>query len=115
MLTYNFNRLFKARGITDKAGFLRQHGLSYNISNRIVSGNFDKISTDIMEVLCHSFNCTPNDIYQYAADKEQDKNESNALMKLVKDDNNTGNVGDILNAMPLEKLKEFEQALRKKS
>ena len=113
MLSYHIKHLFKARNIKYPAKHLMEYGISYNVANRIVAGQLDKISLDIMERLCCAFNCTPNDIYSYTPNTDADKNEMNALLKLIKKDTEIDNLGNILRSLPLDKLKEIEEVLRK--
>ena len=113
MLTYNITPLFQKRNIKYRAKHLMQHGISYNLANRIVTGQLDKISLDVLERLCQALNCTPNDIYNYTPNTEADKNEQNALLKLVKENTDTDNLSKMLRDLPLDKLKEIEEVLRK--
>lgn len=114
MLNYNVDALFAARNIKYRAKFLMEHGISYNLANRIVSGQYDKMSLEVMEQLCRAFNCTPNDIYLYVPEKEEDKNNLNALMKLAHDPAKVTQVNSMMGSLPLDKLYELAEIINSK-
>lgn len=113
MLHYNLKALFKARDIKEPNRFLVKHGISQNIAHRLTTGQYDKMSLEILEKLCRALNCTPNDIYRFAPDTDADKNELLALTKIAHTENTYTSTSVLFN-LPLDKLNEIAALINKK-
>ena len=113
MLHYNLKALFKARNIKEPGRFLTKHGISNNLAHRITSGQYDKVSLEVMEKLCRALNCTPNDIYRFTPDSETDKTELLALNKIAHTENTYTDASLIFN-LPLDKLNEIAAIINSK-
>ena len=64
MLTYNFTRLFKARGIDKPFSYLVKAGYSPNFATGVVNNQVLRLNLTDIEKLCVLFQCTPNDLFQ---------------------------------------------------
>lgn len=113
MLEYNIQSLFRARNIKEKIKFLTNHDISLNLAHRICSGQYDKISIEVMEKLCRAFNCTPNDIYRFTPDSEADKSELVALNKIAHPETAFTDT-QVLYNLPLDKLSELAAIINAK-
>lgn len=111
MLTYNFKRVFKARGIDKPRPFLISHGFPRGIATGIATNKADRFALKHMEKLCLILNCTPNDLLEWKpADKKQDIPDT-ALYILKKEQRGKGEA-ELLRGLPLHKLEELAKVLR---
>lgn len=108
MLKYNLERLFKLRGITNPSIFLQNNGLKGYTALRIVNKKFVTLTTIQIEQLCIIFNCTPNDLMEWAPDNTSPQNENLALKKLIVTDVKF-NLNQISRDVPIDKLEMFAQ------
>ena len=113
MLQYNLNALFKLRNIKEPSRFLTKQGISANIAHRLTTGQYDKISLQILEKLCRALNCTPNDIYRFTPDNETDKSDILALNKINHSEKTLADTTALYN-LPLEKLSELATIINAK-
>ena len=112
MLTFNFARVFKARGIEKPFSFLVKAGYSDNFATRVANSRMERMNLKDVEALCVLLHCTPNDILEWIPDKKDGKSENHPLSPLRR----TGTVSQlnqILNAVPLNKLMEIETLIKK--
>lgn len=110
MLKVDLVRIFAVRGVKDPFKTLRKLGISHSTAWNLLSGRVKSISYRHMELICERLNCTPNDLYAWKPDRDGVDVERHPLKGLMRDDN-AGDIGNILNEVPLDKLNEARDML----
>lgn len=110
MLTFNFSRVFKARGINKPFSFLIKAGYSDNVATRISNNRIEKLNLKDVEFLCELLQCTPNDLIQWIPSAKDKDNEQHPLFPLKKTDK-VLELTQMLNSVPLDKLKDIENII----
>jgi len=110
MLTFNFTRIFKLRGIDKPFSYLVKSGYSDNFATRIANNRIEKMNLKDVERLCLLLQCTPNDLIQWYPSKEDENNEKHPLFSLKRSDK-VMQLTKVLNAVPLDKLQQIEQLI----
>ena len=109
-LTFNFSRIFKARGIDKPFSFLVNIGYSDNFATRIVNNRIKRLDLVNIEKLCELLQCTPNDLLEWIPDSN-DKINDNHPLNLIKRNDKVIQLTKILNSIPLDKLNEIERVI----
>ena len=112
MLSFNFNRVFKARGINKPFSYLVRAGYSDNFATRIVNNRNRRLDLDDIEKLCELFRCTPNDFLEWIPESKDKTNENHPLISIRRSDK-VVQLTQLINSVPLEKLMEIENVIRK--
>ena len=112
MLTFNFTRIFKARGIDKPFSYLVKAGYSDNFATRIVNNRVQRINLTDLEKLCELFQCTPNDLLEWIPDSNDSDNDKHPLISIKRSDL-VVQLTKILNSIPLDKLSEIERVIKK--
>ncbi|HCE57647.1 MAG TPA: hypothetical protein DER09_07490 [Prolixibacteraceae bacterium] len=112
MLTFNFNRIFKARGIDKPFSYLVKAGYSDNFATRIVNNRNRRLDLADVEKLCELLQCTPNDLLEWIPDSKDKTNDRHPLISIKRSDK-VAQLTQILNAIPLDKLSEIESVIKK--
>ncbi|MDP2807983.1 MAG: helix-turn-helix transcriptional regulator [bacterium] len=113
MLTFNFSRIFKARGVDKPFSYLVNIGYSGNFATRIVNSRIASLNLKAVERLCELLQCTPNDLLVWTPEKKDAKNETHPLISLKRNET-VVNLTRILNSVPLNKLNEIEKMINDK-
>jgi DNA-binding Xre family transcriptional regulator len=110
MLTYNFERVFKAKGIDRPFTFLRQAGFSDNFATKVKNNRVSRLDLRLLERLCLKLGCSPNDFMEWTPDKDQvvDKNHP---INVIKKTDKIIDMTKTLNSVPLSKLEEIERLI----
>ena len=111
MLTYNFRRLFTARGIVKPFTYLVSVGYSENFATRVVNSRIDKMNLKDVEKLCELLICTPNDLLEWTPTGQNAIIDPHPLVSLRR----TGSISQLnqlLNAVPLNKLGAIEALIK---
>ena len=111
MLTFNFKRVFKARGIEKPFSYLVKAGYSDSFATRVVNSKIERMNLKVVESICGMLNCRPNDILEWIPDKNEKNTESHPLSALMR----TGSVSQLnqlLNAVPLSRISEIENLIK---
>lgn len=114
MLKYNFDRVFRAKAIERPYSFLLKAGFSNNFATKIKKSRTNRLSVIMLERLCLTIGCTPNDFMEYIPDKDQNIPTNHPLNEL----NRTDKIIDLtktLNSLPLSKLEEIERYIKEKN
>lgn len=82
MLKYNLARLFQLRGIKNPLQFLVSKGYHKDTAYRIIKNTAKNLQNYQIEHFCKLLNCTPNDLYEWIPDKNEDAANYPALMQL---------------------------------
>jgi DNA-binding Xre family transcriptional regulator len=113
MLKYNFDRVFKVKAIYSPFTFLTKAGYSHNLASKIKNNNVKTLSTTMLERLCLTIGCTPNDFMEFIPDNDQNIPTNHPLNEL----NRTDKIIDLtktLNSLPLSKLEEIDKFIKEK-
>ena len=112
MLTFNFTRIFKARGIDKPFSYLIKAGYSGNFATRIVNNRIQRLNLTDLEKLCELFQCTPNDLLEWIPNSKDSTNDKHPLTPIKRSDK-VVQLTQILNSVPLDKLGEIESMIKK--
>ncbi len=112
MLTFNFSRIFKARGIDKPFSYLVKAGYSGNLATRIANNRIYRIDLVYLEKLCELFQCTPNDLLEWIPESKDKTNDKHPLVSIRRSDT-VVQLTQILNSIPLDKLSEIESMIKK--
>jgi DNA-binding Xre family transcriptional regulator len=85
MLFLNLNRLFFMRGITNPHRFLVKNGFSANIAQRILHHQNTHIKMTHLLHLCEILRCTPNDLFDFKAEKNSYLDDNHPLRTVKKE------------------------------
>ncbi|MEI7595335.1 MAG: helix-turn-helix domain-containing protein [Bacteroidota bacterium] len=112
MLFFNFNRVFKARGIDKPFSYISSRGYSKGFATRIANSRIDKLNLKDIERLCEMLLCTPNDFIQWIPDSKDKDNENHPLYSL-KRTTKIIELTQLLNSIPLDKLDSIHDLINK--
>ena len=112
MLTFNFNRIFKARGIDKPFSYLVKVGYSDNFATRIVNNRIKRLDLTDLENLCELLKCTPNDLLEWIPESKDKTNDKHPLITIKRSDK-VVQLTQILNSVPLDRLNEIENMIKK--
>ena len=112
MLTFNFSRIFKARGIDKPFSYLVKVGYSDNFATRIVNNRIKRLDLGDLEKLCELLQCTPNDLLEWIPESKDKINDNHPLISIKRNDK-VVQLTQILNSVPLDKLSEIESVIKK--
>lgn len=113
MLTYNFDRIFKAKSIEKPFTYLCQSGFSSNFASKIKNNKINRLSLDLLERLCIALGCTPNDFLEWKPGKGELLAGNHPLHELRRTDKII-DITKTLNSLPLSKLEEIERLINEK-
>lgn len=112
MLTFNFSRISKARGIDKSFSYLVKVGYSDNFATRIVNNRIKRIDLSAFEKLCELLQCTPNDLMEWIPESKDKTNDNHPLISIKRSDK-VIQLMQILNSVPLDKLNQIESVIKK--
>jgi DNA-binding Xre family transcriptional regulator len=112
MLTFNFTRIFKARGIDKPFSYLVKKGYSENFATRVVNNRIRKLNLKDVELLCEMLFCTPNDLLEWIPAVEDSTTGNHPLISLKRTEK-VVHLTQILNSVPLDRLAEIETMIKK--
>ncbi len=84
MLKLIVNELLEIRGVNHAYNFLRKHGFSNYKISLLQTGNAKSFQIKDIEYLCEILKCTPNDLFDWKEDGNNQLPESHPLRTLVK-------------------------------
>jgi DNA-binding Xre family transcriptional regulator len=111
MLTFNFTRIFKARGIDKPFSYLVKAGYSDNFATRVVNNRLQRLNLTDVEKLCELLQCTPNDLLEWIPDSKDKTNDTHPLVSIKRSDKMV-HLTQVLNAIPLDKISEIESLIK---
>ena len=112
MLKYNLNRLIRAKGIMKPFSFFRKQGLSGNFSTRLANDRVARLELSEIEKLCEIFQCTPNDLMEWVPSSKSQNTATHPLASLRRS-NNPGQIYQMIGDLPIEKISQLEEMIRK--
>lgn len=113
MMQYNFERIFRARGIDKPFSFLVRSGFSDNFASRVRNNKIKMVSPAQLEKLCVALRCTPNDLFDWVPEKHIQAGKDHPLHAL----NRPGKMIDMtktLQSIPLDRLGEIEALINER-
>jgi DNA-binding Xre family transcriptional regulator len=113
MLKYNFDKIFKAKGIDRPFTFLKQAGFSDTFASKVKNGRVNRLTLDLLERLCLNIGCTPNDFMEWEPSKGQNIDSKHPLFELKKADKIL-ELSRSLNLLSISKLEEIEKLIKEK-
>lgn len=113
MIRYNFNRIFKARGIEKPFTYLSKAGLSQNFATKVKNNKVARLNMSELEKLCILLRCTPNDICEWIPDKDVQLDSEHPLHKLKRSEK-VIDITKMLNSIPIEYLEDIESVISDK-
>lgn len=113
MIEYNFERIFKARGINKPFTYLVKAGFSDNFATKIKNHRVKRIGLKELEKLCVILRCTPNDFYEWTPDVD-DKIDKKHPLNIIRKTDKVIDLTKTLNSVPLGELEEIEALIKDK-
>lgn len=111
MLRYNFDRVFKARGIDRPFSYLRKAGFKDNMAVNINRSKVTKLDVKFMEQLCLLLRCTPNDLMSWEPENKEQVPENHPLYRIKRNEDQV-EISKMLNSIPLDKLGAIKKLIR---
>ena len=111
MIFFNFNRIFKIKGIVRPFSHLLKMGYSAGYATKLVNNRVNEINLTRLEKFCTDFNCTPNDILDFRPSENVLIPEDHALHSLTKKEVNTMIIQKI-NALPPDKIQQIHDIIK---
>ena len=111
MLTYNFDKIFKARGIDKPFTFLMKAGFSNTLASRVKNNRVKRLESKELERLCLALKCAPNDLMEWEPDEGYENDTTQPLNKLRK-----GYGFDLvksINSLPYDKMKVVNEMIQR--
>lgn len=111
MLTYNYRRVFSARGISQPYTFLRRAGFSNDLAYKISHNKAKNLRTYHLEKLCLILYCTPEDLMDWSPGVNSSIPKDHPIRRVTK----YSNTLDIhtLRTIPMDKLEAVYKNLQK--
>lgn len=113
MLTLQLKPLFLARGIEKPYVFLVKNGFSRRTAQILTSGKVKTISLDYVERLCTLLWCQPNDLLHWQPADAAEITPSHPLLPLSKQIELNLNLKKALQKVPLSRMEQLAESLRK--
>ena len=82
MLKLNIEKHCRLRGIINPVQYLQKAGISYFMAYKLVNGHSDRISIKKLEWLCNVFKCTPNDLFDWTPNDNDEATDKHHLAEL---------------------------------
>lgn len=113
MLKYNFDRVFKARGIDSPIKFLRQAGIYDAFALRMKKNQVHRMNLPTIEKICILLKCTPNDLMEWEPDSNDESFSGHPLNIMMQSRKKIEDISQMLSSVPFEKLGDIEQIIKK--
>lgn len=111
MLDLNVARAMDARGITlRKFAHLTKNGIIRSTASKLIRNETWQIRYSLLEKLCLVLNCTPNDLFEWRPDENQQVTENTALKVLIRNEKESA-ISQMIKDIPLEKLERAREML----
>ncbi len=113
MLTLNLKHVLEARGINKPLPFLAEAGIPYQTALTLVKKPVAMLRLAYIEKICRALHCTPNDLLEWKAEDNDAIAQDHPLHELKRDESARA-LHDILQTLPLSRLKEVQKFLEGK-
>ena len=114
MIRFNLPRLLKIKGITKPFSYFMSLGYSRGTASKMARNLEQGFTLEKLERYCIDFNCTPNDLFEYHPNNKNKLKPDHPLFQLKREDN-TNEINALLHELPLEKIKELADLVKKGS
>jgi len=111
MLTFNFPRLLKIKGINKPFSHFMSLGYSRGTASKMSQNNVTTFTPQKLERYCIEFNCTPNDLFEYKPSTKDILSENHPLMALKREEK-TAEINALLQELPIEKIRELANLVK---
>lgn len=111
MLRYNFDRVFKARGIEKRFSYLKRAGFTENFAAKISKNKVTHIRLQDLEKLCLLLRCSPNDFFEWTPETETEVEKDHPINNVRKPEKIV-DITKTLNAIPINQLDKIEQLIK---
>ncbi len=111
MLKYNFDRVFKARGIDRPFSYLKNAGFTVNMAVNINQSKVARLHVKHLEQLCLLLRCTPNDFMAWEPENRDQVPEDHPLYQIKRNEDQV-EITKMLNSIPLDKLGAIKKMIR---
>ena len=111
MLIYNFERILKARGIDKPFSLFVNAGFSDNFATNVKKNRVKLLRMSTLEKVCLLLNCTPNDLYDWIPDKDQQVDKDH-MMNEIRKNEKVIDITRALHSIPLHKLDKLEKLIQ---
>lgn len=113
MLKYNFDRIFRARGIDKPSSYLVKAGFSRVTATKINRNQVARLNLNTLERLCLLLKCSPSDFFEWIPEKHLQVDTNHPLNNLRRSDKELI-LAKMINAIPYNQLEEIEQMIQEK-
>jgi len=113
MIRYNFERIFRAKGIDKPYSYLVRSGFSENFSTRVKNNKIKMLSLEQLERLCIVLRCSPNDLLEWQPDKHSNPGKDHPLNALFRPGKMI-DMGKTLHSIPLDRIEEIEALINER-
>jgi DNA-binding Xre family transcriptional regulator len=110
MINYNFDRIFKARGIDKPFTYLTKAGFSDNFATKVKNNKVKRLGLKELEKLCILLYCTPNDFYEWIPDANLKADKDHPL-QVIRQSDKVFDLTKTLNSVPLGELDKIEELI----
>lgn len=111
MIIYNFERIFKARGIDKAFAYLKRAGFSDSLASKVKNNKIARLNLPTIEKLCILLRCTPNDFMEWIPDKNNSVDAEHPIYK-IKQTDKVIDLTKTLNSIPIDQLDAIEQLIK---
>ena len=111
MLVFNPKRMFALRKIDKPHLMLVKSGFAKSSATNLINYVSRRVTIEHVEKLCLLLNCTPNDLFEWRAGKNETLDERHALNSLKRSDKSE-NLTELIKKIPVEKLSQIDDLLR---
>ena len=112
MINISVKRVMEARGIFNPYKFLVKNGFTPTTANLISKGKTEFLRLEYVERLCVMLNCLPNDLFEWTPNDRKSDTPDNPLQAIRKNED-SGNLAETLKSLPMDKIRQVEEMLKK--
>lgn len=110
MLSFNLQRVFAIRGISNPYSKLVKLGISRPTAWNLLENKVSSIQAKHLEKICEYLKCEPNDIYEWKPGKDVSNADEHPL-KALRREGKPANYGELIRNIPLNKIDEVGSML----
>ena len=111
MLFFNFDRIFKLKGINRPFTYLTSIGYSSGYATKLANNRVEEINLVRLEKFCRDFNCTPNDILDFRPYQNDTLPSDHVLHTLTKKEI-SNEITSKINTLPIEKIQQIHDIIK---
>lgn len=112
-LVLNIQRIAAIRNIDRPFSFLRKNGFTHNTATMLAQNKIKVINLAHIEKLCLVFSCLPSDLFEWKPSQPAEQLKGIPLAQIIRTQQPI-DFKALLSNMPMDKLKEIEEEIRKR-